>query len=166
MSVKYFIVDHKLRKESSSEAKIVKNILKKIGISCKILTWNGKKPSTNIQSVAREKRYLLLVEECKKNNIKNLLLGHHLDDLFENFLIRILRGSGLKGLISLNKNTKYKDNNINILRPLLDLEKKNLVDLSKKVFNFLLKIHQIKIKILKELELEIYLQLTSKRRSR
>ena len=139
VSVKYFIVDHKLRKESSSEAKIVINILKKIGISCKILTWNGKKPSTNIQSVAREKRYLLLVEECKKNKIKNILLGHHLDDLFENFLIRILRGSGLKGLISLNKNTKYKDNNIKILRPLLDLEKKNLVDLSKKIFNLFIK---------------------------
>ena len=139
VSVKYFIVDHKLRKESSSEAKIVINILKKIGISCKILTWNGKKPSTNIQSVAREKRYLLLVEECKKNKIKNILLGHHLDDLFENFLIRILRGSGLKGLISLNKNTKYKDNNIKILRPLLDLEKKNLVDLSKRIFNLFIK---------------------------
>ena len=139
VSVKYFIVDHKLRKESSSEAKIVVNILKKIGISCKILTWNGKKPSTNIQSVAREKRYLLLVEECKKNKIKNILLGHHLDDLFENFLIRILRGSGLKGLISLNKNTKYKDNNIKILRPLLDLEKKNLVNLSKRIFNLFIK---------------------------
>ena len=139
VSVKYFIVDHKLRKESSSEAKIVVNILKKISINCKILTWNGKKPLANIQSAARKKRYSLLVEECKKNKIKNILLGHHLDDLFENFLIRILRGSGLKGLVSLNKDTEYKDNNIKILRPLLDLEKKILTDLSKKIFNFFIK---------------------------
>jgi tRNA(Ile)-lysidine synthase len=137
--IKYFIVDHKLRKESSSEAKNVISILKKIGIDCKILTWNGKKPNTNIQSVARDKRYSLLVKECKKHKIKNILIGHHLDDLFENFLIRILRGSGLKGLVSLNKKTKYKDNSTKVLRPLLGLEKKNLTDLSKKIFNFFIK---------------------------
>ena len=137
--VKYFLVDHKLRKESSSEAKNVVSILKKIGISCKILIWNGKKPSSNIQSVARDKRYSLLAEECKKDKIKSILLGHHLDDLFENFLIRILRGSGLNGLISLNKNTKYKDSDTKILRPLLDIEKKNLTYLSKKIFNFYIK---------------------------
>jgi len=136
LNVKYFIVDHKLRKESSSEAKIVVKNLKKFGISCKILSWVGKKPFSNIQSIARENRYRLLIKECKKNRIKNILFGHHLDDLFENFFIRFLRGSGLKGLISLTKSTRYKENSINILRPLLDFEKKDLVYLSKKVFNF------------------------------
>jgi tRNA(Ile)-lysidine synthase len=136
LNVKYFIVDHKLRRESSSEAKIVVKNLKNFGINCKILSWIGKKPSSNIQSIARENRYRLLIRECKKNNIKNILFGHHLDDLFENFFIRFLRGSGLKGLISLSKNTQYKESNINILRPLLDFEKKDLIYLSKKVFNF------------------------------
>jgi len=135
LDVKYFLVDHKLRKESSLEAKKAKNILKKIGVNCEILTWYGKKPLTNIQSVARNKRYLLLVDECKKNNINNILLGHHLDDLFENFFIRLLRGSGLNGLISLNKSVKYKDSDIKIIRPLLNIEKKNLIYLSKKIFN-------------------------------
>ena len=41
----------------------------------------------------------------------------------------------MNGLISLNKNTKYKDNDIKVLRPLLDIEKKNLTYLSKKIFN-------------------------------
>ena len=136
IKVKYFIVDHKLRKESSLEAEYVKNILKKNDIKCKVLIWKGKKPTKNIQATARDKRYSLLAKECKKNNIKYLLLGHHLNDLFENFLIRIVRGSGLKGLISLNKNTKYKDQSLQILRPLLDLEKKDLIHISKKVFNF------------------------------
>jgi len=139
MDVKYFIVDHKLRKESSAEAKTVLTILKKINIDCKILKWNGKKPTTNIQSIARNKRYSLLAQECKKNKIKDILLGHHQDDLLENFLIRILRGSGLNGLISFNKETKYRDTNIRILRPLLDLEKKDLTYLSKKIFNFFIK---------------------------
>jgi tRNA(Ile)-lysidine synthase len=136
LNVKYFIVDHKLRAESSLEAKRVKNILKKIDIYCKILRWNGKKPSKNIQAMARNKRYSLLANECKKNDIKYLLLGHHINDLFENFLIRLVRGSGLKGLISFGKDTKYVGQNLNILRPLLDLEKNDLIKISKKVFNF------------------------------
>ena len=136
INIKCFIVDHKLRKESSTEAKTIKKILKKININCEILIWRGKKPSKNIQSLAREKRYSLLVDQCKKHNIKNLLLGHHLDDLSENFLIRIVRGSGLNGLVSLNKKAKYRNQNLNIIRPLLDLEKKILVYVAKEVFSF------------------------------
>ena len=139
LTIKCYIVNHKLRKNSSSEADKVKSMLKTIDINCKILNWDGEKPSTNIQSQARDKRYILLTNECKKDNIQNLLLGHHLDDLFENFLIRIVRGSGLKGLISFNKKTKYNDQNLIILRPLLDLEKKDLIYISKKVFKFFIK---------------------------
>jgi tRNA(Ile)-lysidine synthase len=139
IQVKCFIVDHKLRKESSSEAKNVKDILKKNNIYSKILVWNGKKPFRNIQSLARDKRYSLLANECKKNNIQNLLLGHHRDDMFENFFIRIVRGSGLKGLVSFSKRTKYKDKNLDIFRPLLNLEKQDLVYISKEVFNFYVK---------------------------
>ena len=136
IEVKYFIVDHKIRKESSFEAKSVKSVLKKIGIESKVLIWKGKKPSKNIQAIARNKRYSLLANECKKNDINHLLIGHHLNDLFENFLIRLVRGSGLNGLISFDKNTKYKNKNLNILRPLLDLEKNDLLHISKEVFNF------------------------------
>jgi len=139
VKVKYFTIDHKLRKQSSSEAKTVKDILKKINIDCKILPWNGKKPLKNIQATARNKRYSLLANECKKNDITYLLLGHHINDLFENFLIRLVRGSGLNGLISFNKKTKYKDQKLNIARPLLDVEKKDLVYVAKKVFNFFIK---------------------------
>ena len=139
IKVKYYIVNHKLRKESSLEAEIVKRVLRKIDIKCKILNWNGKKPSKNIQATARDKRYFLLANECKKNNIKNLLLGHHLNDLFENFLIRIVRGSGLNGLISFSKNTKYRSQNLNLIRPLLNLEKKDLLYISNEVFSFFVK---------------------------
>jgi tRNA(Ile)-lysidine synthase len=139
IKVKYYLVNHKLRKEASLEAEWVKKILKKIDIQCTILDWNGKKPSKNIQAVARDKRYSLLANECKKNDIKHLLLGHHLNDLHENFLIRIVRGSGLKGLVSFGNNTKYRGQNLNIIRPLLNLEKKDLLYISKEVFGFFVK---------------------------
>ena len=156
---KFFIVDHKLRSESTKEAKVVKDLLKKILITPEILTWKGKKPSKNIQSLARIKRYELMYKRCDKYKIKNILIGHHQDDLFENFFIRLLRGSGLKGLISLDKENKIGDKNL--LRPLLDQKKEDLVFLSKNVFNFYIqdptnndeKYQRIKIrKLIKELQ--------------
>ena len=65
------------------------------------------------------------------------MLGHHLDDMFENFFIRMLRGSGLKGLVSLEKKTKIKK--INLIRPLLQFDKKDLIFISNNVFNFFIK---------------------------
>ena len=137
LNSKFFIVDHKLRQESTNEANKVSKILKKFYINSKILTWKGKKPLNNVQSLARNKRYELLFSQCDKLKINNILLGHHLDDLFENFFIRILRGSGLKGLTSLEKKNRIGDKSL--LRPLLDQKKEDLEFLSKNVFNFFVK---------------------------
>ena len=122
---KFYIIDHRLRKESNKEAKIVQKLLKKFLISSEIMVWKGKKPLKNIQSLARNKRYELLNAKCKELKIKNLLVGHHQDDLIENYFIRLLRGSGLKGLVSLE--TYAKLDNINLIRPLLNVEKKIFV---------------------------------------
>ena len=138
LDAKFFIVDHRLRKESSKEAKLTKLLLKKFDIDCKIFKWRGKKPSSNIQSIARNERYKLLKKACKKNNIKHLLIGHHIDDLYENFFIRLLRGSGLKGLSSFGEPIREEDNFF-ILRPLIQFKKEDLVYISKLVFNFFIK---------------------------
>ena len=137
LKAKFLIVDHKLRKESTYEAKRVKRVLGKFGIKIDLLTWNGKKPISNIQAAARKIRYNLLISKCKNLKISNLVIGHHVDDLFENFFIRMMRGSGLKGLTSLEKKTTI--NSINILRPLLNFDKKNLEFISSHVFNFFVK---------------------------
>jgi tRNA(Ile)-lysidine synthase len=130
--VKYFIVDHKLRNNSTLEAKHVQKKLKDFAIKLNILTWKGLKPKKNIQSIARDKRYELLTGIAKKYRIQNILLGHHLDDLFENFFIRILRGSGLQGLISLDRETQK--NQINLIRPLIKIDKKDLIYISNYIF--------------------------------
>jgi len=131
---KFFHVDHKLRKESSNEASNVKKILKKYSINMEILTWKGLKPLKNIQSEARKKRYDLMFSKCDKYKIQDILVGHHQNDLLENFFIRLLRGSGLKGLISLD--LKQKIGNKNLLRPLLFEKKEDLIFISKNIFGF------------------------------
>ena len=137
INCKYYIVDHKLRNESTNEAQQVKKVLNGLNIKSEILTWHGKKPIKNIQALARKKRYELLFVKCKKLKINNLVVGHHVDDLLENFFIRMIRGSGLKGLVSLEKKTIL--DKINLIRPLLYFNKKDLEFISKHVFNFFIK---------------------------
>ena len=50
LTSKFLIVDHKLRPESTKEARTVKKILGKNYINAEILTWKGNKPIKNIQS--------------------------------------------------------------------------------------------------------------------
>ena len=130
------IIDHKLRKESTNEAKNLKYRLKKeFKIDCKILSKKNTKIVKNIQSHARDLRYDLLFRECDKQKITHILLGHHKDDLIENFFIRFLRGSGLKGLVSFGK-SPIEFKGIKIVRPLLSISKKDLFAINKKTFGF------------------------------
>ena len=134
LNPKYYIVDHRLRKESTKEALIVKKTLNSLNINAQILAVRGKKPPNITQSFAREKRYNLLFSKCKKFKINNLILGHHMDDIIENFFLRMVRGSGLKGLVSMGEKTQIQ--NVNLIRPLIKFDKKDLLFLSKFVFNF------------------------------
>ena len=138
IEVKFFIVDHKLREESSKEAKKIRGLLKNFNINCKLLIWYGKKPKSNIQSIARNNRYNILKKACKKYKISHLLIGHHVDDLYENFFIRLTRGSGLRGLSSFGETIVDKKDKIIILRPLIDKKKEDLIYISENIFNFFL----------------------------
>lgn len=120
------IIDHNLREESAREAKKVKKILLHKGINSKILSWKGEVPKKNIQKKARDIRYNLISNYCKKNKIKHLITAHHKDDQIENFFIRLLRGSGLTGLSSMPEKMEY-NNTLKIIRPFLGFEKKDLV---------------------------------------
>ena len=135
----FLLVDHGLRKDSSKEANLVKSQLRLKKINLKILKWKGKKPKSNIQSIARKKRYELLFDKCKKSKIKTILLAHHQDDFFETFFSRLLRGSGTEGLSSFAQTEKkfsYKGEEISIIRPLLNLNKQSLKYIAQNVFNY------------------------------
>ena len=136
LKVFYYIVDHKLRKNSTIEAKKVKSVLKILKGPCKILTWRQKEIKKNLQSLARENRYSLLLKQCKKDNIKTILLAHHIDDLYENFFIRLSRGSGLNGLLSFYETKSNSKEDLQIIRPLIHQKKKSLIYTANTVFKF------------------------------
>ncbi len=117
-------VDHGLRKESAKEAKKVGKWLEKHKIEHHILKWEGLKPTSNIEAIAREKRYGLLCNFCYQNNIASLFVAHNLNDQAETFLLRLRRSSGLFGLSGMEEISFYKK--IRIVRPLLETSRKDL----------------------------------------
>lgn len=120
------IVDHRLRPDSTKEARHVARLLRKAGLKPQILSWTAKtKPSANRQAAAREARYALLAEACAKHGIRHLLLAHHRDDQAETLLLRALRGSGVDGLAAMQPRATRE--NLILLRPLLDIPKARLV---------------------------------------
>ena len=65
----YLLVDHNIRKDSNREAKQVKNLLKKNDLNLSIFK-NSKKIAKNIQAEARNVRYSILANFCKKKKLE------------------------------------------------------------------------------------------------
>ncbi len=128
----YVLIDHNLREKSSKEASEVKKLLKNNKINLLILK-NKIQINKNIQSQARSIRYNLLTTFCKKKKISIILTAHNLEDQVETFFIRLSRGSGLRGLSSMRELTKI-DKKVSLFRPLLDINKNQLIKISKIVF--------------------------------
>lgn len=120
------IVDHRLRPESAEESATVAARLKALGIASRVLVWSdGLGVSTGSQAAAREVRYRLLGEACKKAGILHLALGHHRDDQVETLLQRADSGSGPDGLAAMPAISELTD--FRLLRPFLAQPKARLV---------------------------------------
>lgn len=113
-------VDHALRAGSRAEAESVARLCADRGIPHKILTarWD-RKPQTAIQERARLMRFSLLAEWARGRGLKALLTGHHLDDQAETFVMRLARGSGVKGLAGMRPVSRAPGADIAVVRPLL-----------------------------------------------
>lgn len=97
-SLSALIVDHGLRPEAGDEARLTRAWLHARGIRGEILRWEGAKPTSGIPAHARDARYRLLLERCRRMGIVHLLLGHHAFDQTETVLMRLFGGSGIEGL--------------------------------------------------------------------
>lgn len=91
-------VDHRLRAESTDEALSVHGWLTARGVRHEILTWDHGPVHSNLQSMARQARYQLLLEYCKLHGIPYLFTAHHQQDQLETFMMRLTHCSGVKGL--------------------------------------------------------------------
>ncbi|MCH5167105.1 MAG: tRNA lysidine(34) synthetase TilS [Erysipelotrichales bacterium] len=131
-SLKYKVicahVNHKVRCESDDEYLFVKDYCEKNDIIFEGTELTGYSTG-NFEHFARNFRYSFFESILKKYNSKYLFTAHHGDDLVETILMRLVRGSSLKGYKGFSIETKR--NNYTIIRPLVYLTKDFIIDYNK-----------------------------------
>ncbi len=117
-------INHKQRVQSDEEEEYVKNYCRDNDIIFeykKIYKWGYD----NFENEARSVRYNFFEELIENYNASFLMTAHHADDLIETILMRIVRGSTLKGYSGFNKivnKGKYK-----IVRPFYTITKDEII---------------------------------------
>lgn len=119
-------VDHGLREGSDTEAQAVARLAKRRGVSHRILSWTGDKPSSGLQSAARAARYRLLAQEARRVGAVAILVGHTAGDQRETIAMRRTRGAG-EGMAGMAPAVLLQGETW-VLRPFLDLARDVLRD--------------------------------------
>lgn len=134
---KEFIVahfNHQLRDESDQDAQLVKEYSKEHELTYFISQWD--EPATvNVEASARDARYQFFGDVMVKTNSDTLMTAHHLNDLGETVLMRLIRGTSLRGVRGIRSNyqrilttsTKHSKS-VRVLRPLSSAKKEALYE--------------------------------------
>ncbi len=112
-----YTVDHGLRPEAADEAAMVVREAEALGLTARLLRWEGDKPATGIQAAARTARYRLLAAARDADSVDLVLTAHHLGDQAETVLMRLAHGSGIDGLAGMRDMSFVEG--CKIFRPLL-----------------------------------------------
>jgi tRNA(Ile)-lysidine synthase len=119
-------VDHGLRNESAAEVRRVAHWARAAGLKHQALSWDGPRPTSDVEAAARQARYRLIGEWLRAREIGALYVGHTRDDQAETFLLRLMRGSGLDGLAAMRALAPYPVpgfGELSLVRPLLAVER-------------------------------------------
>jgi tRNA(Ile)-lysidine synthase len=115
--------NHGIRPDSAEDEDFVRELTRNYGLPFE--SARGKLGAKASEERAREARYRFLNAVKEKYDAKAVITAHHQDDLLETAIINIIRGSGRRGL------TAIADNQ-NVLRPLLDWPKEEILAYAKK----------------------------------
>ncbi len=123
--------DHGLRgRASQADLAFVRKLARKLQIPfyagrAKNLRRSAKTKKQSLEEAAREARYAFFVRTAKKTGARKIALGHTRDDQAETVLMRLIRGTGPRGLAGIRRVLKMKG--VAFVRPLLDLTKEELL---------------------------------------
>jgi tRNA(Ile)-lysidine synthase len=113
-------VDHVLRTGSRHEAEMVGTLCRTLAVPHSILTarWD-QPPETAIEERARKERYRLLGYWAEERGLGAIVTAHHAEDQAETVLMRLARGSGVRGLAAIRPRSIASGAHVKLVRPLL-----------------------------------------------
>ena len=117
--------NHKLRPGAEKDEEFVKEVARKNSLpfflGVKDVGRFAKKRKLNTEEAGRKLRYDFLKKTATRVKANRVATGHTMSDQAETFLMRLLRGSGLRGLSGI-----YPAVEGIIIRPLIDVERKDI----------------------------------------
>ena len=116
-------VNHNIREESKEEYKFLENYCKTYNIPFEGIELEKE---TNNEFYYRRKRYEFYKKVADKYNTKYIATAHHGDDLIETILMRITRGSNLKGYMGFTP--VFHEKEYIFLKPLIYYTKDEIVE--------------------------------------
>ncbi len=122
-------VNYHKRKESNYEQQEIEKYAKERNIPLHILDTINMECEGNFQAWAREIRYQFFKKQYDAYNATGLFVAHNQDDLLETYLMQKKRNS-IVSYYGIKKETQIFD--MNVLRPLLDYEKDELLSYCEK----------------------------------
>jgi len=128
--------DHGLRPGASvRDAEFVRKLAKKFKVPFYSAHSRGLKKAArqnrfSLEEAARLARYNFFEKAAKEHKIPKVALAHTLDDQAETVLMRLVRGTGLRGLSGIRRSLKGR--HTVFVRPLLEFQKKELLGWMKK----------------------------------
>ena len=121
-------LNHNLRSESVREACAVSALCASLGIPCHFGSTSvavyARRLNLGLEEAGRILRYRFLFGVSRKLGAHHVLTGHHLNDLAEDMLLRLTRGTGWPHLAGM----EAEDRGTGLLRPLLMKPKEELRD--------------------------------------
>ncbi len=117
-------VDHSIRNDTDKDVALINELSKRYNIKSyveKVDVLNYcKKHKLGIEDGARKLRYKSFLKIFNLTNSDFIITAHNLNDLAENFIMRIIRGSGLDGLPGMRPKLNI------FLKPMLCLPKNEI----------------------------------------
>jgi len=123
------LVNYGLRKQSREEEQYALDLALKYNLE--LYTIKAPKWQSNFEANARNFRYKFFNKIIDKEGYSTILTAHQLNDQLEWFLMRLTKGAGVSELIGLEVlSTRYTEFNTkyNLIRPILDISKDELID--------------------------------------
>ncbi len=121
--------DHRLRTASKADERFVRELARKLRLDYYRSSGDVKREAlrtkTSIEEAARKMRYDFFLKTAKRLKVTKVALAHTLGDQAETVLMRLLQGTGLRGLQGIRETNKLCG--ISFIRPLLGFTKKELL---------------------------------------
>ncbi|MBF6978865.1 tRNA lysidine(34) synthetase TilS [Aerococcaceae bacterium zg-BR22] len=124
--------DHNLRQTSQADATFVQQLAQRYDLIYYTHRWSNP-ASKNVEANARDARYAFFAEIIEREAVDVLMTGHHLNDLAETVMMRMIRGTSLRGVRGIEPNYRrllmtdeQRAVHVQMMRPFLKVSKETI----------------------------------------